>query len=204
MIRFRLDMMLVRICQLVVGVTLPNFLHEKNPKCDSSRPDLLIIGGGPSGSAAAAFLAMKGRHVVLVEKDAHQRSPIGESLLPHNLDNFERLGVLDQGRKIGVHTSGAQFVSDRCHGLARSLLRNAFPRLWQAASEGSGEARPLAAKRLSLPRAAICAYRGAPASWRSASCSTASNNGQSAVSSVHTRSASARCRPRSKAASARP
>lgn len=82
-------------------------------KRDASRPDVLIIGGGPAGATAAAFLAMKGRDVVLVEKEAHPRFHIGESLLPRNLDVFERLGVLDQVRKIGVHKPGAEFVSDR-------------------------------------------------------------------------------------------
>ncbi|QBR01485.1 NAD(P)/FAD-dependent oxidoreductase [Paraburkholderia pallida] len=82
-------------------------------KGDSSRPDVLIIGGGPAGATAAAFLAMKGRDVVLVEKEAHPRFHIGESLLPRNLDIFERLGVLDQVREIGVHKPGAEFVSDR-------------------------------------------------------------------------------------------
>lgn len=85
----------------------------KLSKGDSSRPDVLVIGGGPAGTTAAAFLAMKGRSVVLVEKDAHPRFHIGESLLPRNLDVFERLGVLDQVREIGVHKPGAEFVSDR-------------------------------------------------------------------------------------------
>jgi flavin-dependent dehydrogenase len=80
---------------------------------DLNQPDVVIIGGGPAGATAAAFLAMKGRHVVLVEKEAHPRFHIGESLLPRNLDIFERLGVLDQVRGIGVHKPGAEFVSDR-------------------------------------------------------------------------------------------
>ena len=80
---------------------------------DPLEPDILIIGGGPAGSTAAAFLAMRGRQVTLLEKEAHPRFHIGESLLPRNLDIFERLGVLDQVRGIGVHKPGAEFVSDR-------------------------------------------------------------------------------------------
>jgi flavin-dependent dehydrogenase len=71
--------------------------------------DVLVIGGGPAGSTAATFLARKGRSVLLLEKDAHPRFHIGESLLPMNLPILERLGVLDQVKAIGVHKLGAEF-----------------------------------------------------------------------------------------------
>lgn len=80
---------------------------------DPSSPDILVVGGGPAGSTAAALLAMRGRSVTLLEKDAHPRFHIGESLLPRNLDILERLGVLEEVRAIGVHKPGAEFVSDR-------------------------------------------------------------------------------------------
>ena len=74
--------------------------------------DVLIIGGGPAGSTAAALLAERGRDVVLLEKAAHPRFHIGESLLPRNTALFDRLGLREQVAAIGVHKPGAEFVSD--------------------------------------------------------------------------------------------
>lgn len=44
--------------------------------------DLLVIGGGPAGCAAAAFARQQGWKVCLVEKESFPRFRIGESLLP--------------------------------------------------------------------------------------------------------------------------
>ncbi|QID19679.1 NAD(P)/FAD-dependent oxidoreductase [Nitrogeniibacter mangrovi] len=72
---------------------------------------MLVIGGGPAGSTAAAMLAGQGHAVVLLEKAHHPRFHIGESLLPANLPLFERLGVADEMRAIGMVKRGAEFVS---------------------------------------------------------------------------------------------
>ena len=78
--------------------------------------DVLIIGGGPAGSTIAALLAKQGRSVVLLEKAQHPRFHIGESLLPCNVELFERLGVRTQVEKIGMPKWGIEFVSpDHAH-----------------------------------------------------------------------------------------
>jgi FAD-dependent halogenase len=44
--------------------------------------DVVVVGGGPGGSTLATLVAMRGHHVILLEKDKFPRYQIGESLLP--------------------------------------------------------------------------------------------------------------------------
>jgi flavin-dependent dehydrogenase len=81
------------------GVTTPN-------KCD-----VLVIGGGPGGATIATLLAERGRDVVMLEKAKHPRFHIGESLLPLNMPLFEKLGLADEVRAIGMPKYGVEFVS---------------------------------------------------------------------------------------------
>src|SRR6202041_2886460 len=74
--------------------------------------DVAVIGGGPAGSTAAILLARRGYKVIVLEKARHPRFHIGESLLPMNLPIFERLGVLDKVRALGVFKPGADFEAD--------------------------------------------------------------------------------------------
>ena len=74
--------------------------------------DVLIVGGGPAGSTAATLLARAGWKVVMLEKSAHPRFHIGESMLPMNMPILERLGVLDKVREIAVLKRGADFPVD--------------------------------------------------------------------------------------------
>jgi flavin-dependent dehydrogenase len=78
--------------------------------------DVAVIGGGPAGSTAATLLARRGYKVIALEKAHHPRFHIGESLLPMNLPVFERLGVLDKVRALGVFKPGADFEADNERG----------------------------------------------------------------------------------------
>jgi 2-polyprenyl-6-methoxyphenol hydroxylase-like FAD-dependent oxidoreductase len=90
--------------------------------------DVLVVGGGPAGATIAALLAQKGRHIVVLEKDRHPRFHIGESLLPLNLPLFDRLGVAEDVRRVGVYKPGAEVISDE-HGQAITFRFADSPRL---------------------------------------------------------------------------
>ena len=56
--------------------------------------DVLVVGGGPAGSAAATMLARKGWTVRIYERDRFPREHVGESLLPASMPVLAELGVL--------------------------------------------------------------------------------------------------------------
>lgn len=58
--------------------------------------DVLIIGGGPAGSTAAAVLAQHGRRVLVLEKEKFPRYHIGESLMPYCYFPLARIGVIER------------------------------------------------------------------------------------------------------------
>src|SRR6266850_894390 len=74
--------------------------------------EVLIIGAGPAGSAAAAILAEKGRRVLVLEREKFPRYHIGESLLPFTFYPLQRLGLIDRMRRSAfVKKYSVQFVS---------------------------------------------------------------------------------------------
>ena len=72
--------------------------------------DVIVIGGGPGGSATGTLLAKAGRRVLVLEKEVFPRFHIGESLLPYNHSIFREMGVLEELENAGlVKKHGAQF-----------------------------------------------------------------------------------------------
>jgi halogenation protein CepH len=53
--------------------------------------DVIVVGGGPSGSSAATLVAKAGHRVLLLEKEVFPRFQIGESLLPSTIHGVCRL-----------------------------------------------------------------------------------------------------------------
>src|SRR5215213_7602312 len=65
------------------------------------RVDVLIIGGGPSGAAAAITLARAGLKVALVERTAYNTVRVGETLPPEICAPLVQLGVWERFMSAG-------------------------------------------------------------------------------------------------------
>ncbi len=81
------------------------------------RTDVLVVGAGPAGSAAAAWAAREGRDVVLADAAVFPRDKTcGDGLTPRAVGELERLGL---GDWIRAHTVNHGL---RAHGFGQTLL----------------------------------------------------------------------------------
>jgi geranylgeranyl reductase family protein len=90
--------------------------------------DILVVGAGPAGSAAAAWAARAGRDVVLADAAVFPRDKTcGDGLTPRAVGELQRLGLEDWLR---AHTVNQGL---RAHGFGQTLL---LP--WPGGAAGSG------------------------------------------------------------------
>ncbi|MGD9896148.1 MAG: NAD(P)/FAD-dependent oxidoreductase [Candidatus Methylacidiphilaceae bacterium] len=81
---------------------------------------VIIVGGGPAGSAAASMLARSGKRVLLLEKEVFPRFHIGESLLPFSHRVLARIGAWEKVKNAGFMIKpGAEFVLSNGRPLRR-------------------------------------------------------------------------------------
>ncbi|MCC6137348.1 MAG: tryptophan 7-halogenase [Bdellovibrionaceae bacterium] len=74
--------------------------------------DVIIIGGGPSGSVAASYLAMNKVNVAVMERENFPRFHIGESLLPASMPIYKEIGFYDKlaASQKYIQKYGARFI----------------------------------------------------------------------------------------------
>ncbi|MCW3086379.1 MAG: dependent oxidoreductase [Bacteroidetes bacterium] len=72
--------------------------------------DVIIIGGGPTGSTSATNLVQKGLKVLVLEKESFPREHVGESLIPLSYKSLEKQGLIDDLKKISTRKPGVNFV----------------------------------------------------------------------------------------------
>lgn len=63
--------------------------------------DVVVIGGGPGGSATAGLLALRGHRVLVLEREKFPRYHIGESLITGSIPTLDDLGLRDRMEEMG-------------------------------------------------------------------------------------------------------
>jgi flavin-dependent dehydrogenase len=87
--------------------------------------DVLVVGGGPAGSATALGLARRGRRVALIDRDRFPRDkPCSEYMSPEAVRQLDALGVLASLDRAG----GAALEGTRVVGPLGSALTGRFAR----------------------------------------------------------------------------
>ena len=78
----------------------------------TSKPDVIIVGAGPAGCAAAAVLGEAGHSVLILERQPFPRYRVGESLIPWCWYPLDRLGLVEtlDEAAFTIHKHSVQFV----------------------------------------------------------------------------------------------
>lgn len=92
----------------------------RRPQGSPTVYDVIVVGGGPSGSTAANLLAREGLRVLVLEREVFPRFHVGESLLPSDVALLRRLGM-DPDAHGFVYKAGAEFFDER-QGSHREFL----------------------------------------------------------------------------------
>ena len=85
-----------------------NFFWEKNIVTkaipdNEMKFDVIVVGGGPAGSAAACYAADEGLKVLLLEKDNYPRDKVcGDAVGGKALKHLEELKILDTLEKLSL------------------------------------------------------------------------------------------------------
>lgn len=94
---------------------------------------ILVVGGGPAGSTAAALLAREGFRVTLLERERFPRYHVGESILPSCLPILDLLGAREKVERHGFRRKGGAYFEwgEEQWELSFGALRGEAQYSWQ-------------------------------------------------------------------------
>ena len=85
--------------------------------------DIVIVGAGPGGSAAAHFLAQRGLKVLLLDKAEFPRDKTcGDGLTPRALSVLDEMGIMDKISEAGFRINGIEL-----HAKAGNMMAAPIP-----------------------------------------------------------------------------
>lgn len=90
--------------------------------------DIVVVGGGPTGSIAASNLAMEGHDVVMLEKAEHPREMVGESLIPDFWKFTDQIGATAKIENEGFVSKSGAVVSWAGHRRGHSFADFGYER----------------------------------------------------------------------------
>ena len=98
---------------------------ETGPGPDSSSDfDCIVVGGGPGGSAAASYLAMEGKKVLLLEKRIWPRDKVcGDAVGGKSLSHVKALGVKATLESLAYQTKDLINAMEQDSKVALSTLK---------------------------------------------------------------------------------
>src|SRR6266571_2359586 len=81
--------------------------------------DVVIVGAGPGGSAAAHYLSLRGHNVLLLDKfDFPRDKTCGDALTPRALRVLDEMGILDDVLRVGYCLSVVEVIAPKGHSVA--------------------------------------------------------------------------------------
>ncbi|MDQ6642997.1 MAG: geranylgeranyl reductase family protein [Chloroflexota bacterium] len=84
--------------------------------------DVVIVGAGPGGSAAAHYLSSQGFNVLLLDKFTFPRDKTcGDALTPRALRVLDEMGMLDDLMQVGHHLEKVAFFAPKGHAVTASI-----------------------------------------------------------------------------------
>ena len=130
----------------------PNQVGERPGPSPPARVDVLVLGGGPAGVAAAVEVVNRGASVLLVEQTSYELERIGESFPPPIVRVLASLGLwdsFDQAKHLPSYGVRSYWGSDEPH--ERSFITDAYGTGWHVDRRAFDLSLAHAAERRNVP-----------------------------------------------------